>query len=662
VLCYKNGVYFAYFKLFSNLVTFSKANMKIKILLVCFCVLTFFSTQAQKNEYSSFFIADSLKDNANAIVRLNQIDITISSQRNMTVSTKRVITVLNERGLSSIDAIENYNKKTSVRHIQVIVFDGFGKETKKIKERDFKDQSAVGGSTLFSDSRYVYLDYTPIQYPFTVVYESEIETSTTAFIPQWYPLSNFYVSVEKSILNVNYPNDLGFKKLEFNFSGFNIQKTMDTDTQLSYTATNILAQKQEDNSPTFGAIFPKLMMGLEVFHLEDVDGRAKTWKEFGEWYSEAILAGTTALSDETKTKMRTLVGDEKNPIEKAKLIYNYVQQKSRYVSIQVGIGGWKPMLANDVDRLGYGDCKALTNYTKALLETVDVPSYNTILYGDSYKKDIESEFVSMQGNHMILAIPDGDKYVWLECTSQDDPFGYQGVFTDDREVLIMKPDGGEIVRTKLYEDKDNTQISAGSYSLSDKGDFSGQIRIASQGSQYNQKAGIEKLRPTEKEAHYKRYWGNINNLKINNMSFSNDKENVRLTETNEITAVNYGNLSGDKMMFTVNAYNQYNGTVRRSRNRKNPFEIQRGFSDQDEIAIALPQEFSVEFLPNNFELKSKFGEYKTEFIKTEANNVVYKRSFYIKKGMYSNTEYDEYRLFIEQVSKNDNAKIILTKI
>jgi hypothetical protein len=41
---------------------------------------------------------------------------------------------------------------------------------------------------------------------------------------------------------------------------------------------------------------------------------------------------------------------------------------------------------------------------------------------------------------------------------------------------------------------------------------------------------------------------------------------------------------------------------------------------------------------------------------------VYKRSFYIKKGMYSNTEYDEYRLFIEQVSKNDNAKIILTKI
>ncbi|HEY4616901.1 MAG TPA: DUF3857 domain-containing protein [Flavobacterium sp.] len=636
--------------------------MKIKTLLTFFCVLAFFSVQAQKNEYPTSLIADSLKENANAIVRLNQIDITVSSQRNMTVKTKRVITVLNEKGLSSVDAIENYNKKTSVRDIEASVFDSSGKEIKKIKRKDFKDQSAVGGSTLFSDSRYIYLDYTPTQYPFTVVYESEIETSTTAFIPQWYPLGNFFVSVEKSILNVNYPNNLGFKKMEFNFSGFSIQKTIDTDTQLSYTVTNILAQKQEDYSPAFGSIFPKLMMGLEVFHLEDVDGAAKTWKEFGKWYSDAILDGTTELSDDTKTKMRTLVGDEKDPIKKAKLIYNYVQQKSRYVSIQVGIGGWKPMLANDVDRLGYGDCKALTNYTKALLDAVDVPSYNTVLYGDSHKKDIESDFVSMQGNHMILAIPDGDKYIWLECTSQDDPFGYQGTFTDDRNVLIMKPDGGKIVRTKVYEDENNAQISTGSYALSKNGDFSGHITIVSEGSQYNQKAAVEILQPTEKEAYYKHYWGNINNLKINNTAFSNDKENIKLTENAEISAVNYGSVSSDKMMFAVNAYNQYTESVKRIRNRKNPFEIQRGFSDKDEIAIALPQEFSIEFLPANFELKSKFGEYKTEFIKKENNKLVYKRSLFIKKGMYSNTEYDEYRHFIEQVSRNDNAKIILTKI
>jgi hypothetical protein len=425
-------------------------------------------------------------------------------------------------------------------------------------------------------------------------------------------------------------------------------------------ATNIPAQKQEDYSPAY-TVFPKVMMGLELFHLEGVDGNAKSWKEYGQWYSDKILKGTTELSEETKAKMIALVGDEKDPIKKAKIVYKFLQEKSRYVSIQVGIGGWKPMLANDVDRLGYGDCKALSNYTKALLNSVGVPSYDTLLFGDINKHDIQSDFVSMQGNHMILSIPNGENYIWLECTSQDVPFGYQANATDDRNVLVLKPDGGEIVRTKNYENKDNTQISKGNYSISENGDFLGKITIVSEGSQYGKKYHLEVILPTEREKRYKEYWDNINNLKINKTTFLNNKEKVSFTENAEVSAVNYGTISNNKMIFVVNAYNQTSGAIKRIRNRKTPFEIQRGYYDNDEIAIALPIGFSIESMPNNFELNSKFGEYKTEIIKKDNANLIYKRSIFIKKGLYKNTEYDEYRLFIEQISKNDNAKIILIK-
>lgn len=626
-------------------------------------VFFFFTTIlfAQKTEYNSLNISDSLKENANAVVRLNQIDITISSQRNMNIKTKRVVTVLNEKGLGAIQASEYYSKTASIKSIEAVVYDVLGNEIKKIKRKDFRDQSAVSGSTLFSDDRIIYLNYTPIQYPFTVIFESELETSNTAFIPQWYPVADYFVSIEKSILNVSYPPDLGFKKMESNFYNFKIKKTIDTPSQLSYTAANIPAQKEEDYSPSFNSIFPKVMMGLELFHLENVDGTAKTWEAFGKWYSDKILTGTTELPEETKAKMKALVGDEKDPIKKAKLIYDYVQKKSRYVNISIGIGGWKPMLAGDVDRLGYGDCKALTNYTKALLNAVDVPSYNTILYGNPRKKDIEKDFVSMQGNHMILSIPNGDNYVWLECTSQDTPFGYQGTFTDDRNVLIMKPSGGEIVHTKIYEDKGNTQVSKGNYTIAENGDFSGKISIVSEGSQYNRKADVENMQPTDKELHYKEYWDNINNLKLEKITFTNDKEKIRFTENAGINAINYGSISANKMMFVLNAYNQFSGNIKRIRNRINPLEIQRGFVDTDEIEVKLPVGFNIEFLPAGFELDSKFGAYKTEIVKKDASNLIYKRTLFIKKGIYSNKEYDEYRLFIEQISRNDNAKIILTK-
>ena len=616
---------------------------------------------AQKSEYAVTAISDSLKENANAVVRLDQMDITIASQRSMNIKTQRVVTVLNENGARAINAHESYNKRSSVTNIEATIYDALGNEIKKIKRKDFKDVSAVDGATIASDARYIYLEYTPISYPYTVVYKSEKETSSTALFPSWYPLENYFVSVEKSILNVKYPNNLGFRKKENQFSVFDIKKITDTDTQLSYVAKNILAQKPEDYSPVFSQLYPKLMMSLEYFNLEGIDGNAKNWKEYGKWFSDKILTETTILPEETKTKIKGLVGNESDPIKKAKIVYKYMQEKSRYVSIQLGIGGFKPMLAADVDRLGYGDCKALSNYTRALLDVVGVQSYYTELYGDFDLLDVDEDFFSIQGNHVILCVADQNKYIFLECTNQNDPFGYQANFTDDRKVIVIKPEGGEIIRTQIYEPLKNTQFSQGSYIIDENGSFSGKVNIQSEGSQYGRRIKVEKFQPTEKEVYYKNYWSNINNLKLGKITFSNDKENIRFTEDAEIKAINYASISANKMIFTVDAFNQTSANVKRIRNRKNPFQIQRGYLDTDEIEINLPTGFTIEFLPSNFELKGKFGEYKTEIIKKENNKLIYKRSMFLNKGKYSNKEYDEYRLFMEQVSRSDNAKIILTK-
>ncbi|PTT08749.1 DUF3857 domain-containing protein, partial [Flavobacterium sp. HMWF030] len=237
----------------------------------------------------------------------------------------------------------------------------------------------------------------------------------------------------------------------------------------------------------------------------------------------------------------------------------------------------------------------------------------------------------------------------------------QGTFTDDRDVLVVKPEGAVIVRTNIYADNGNSQKEKGSYTIDENGHFSGSISIYSEGSIYSSKSRIEHLQPTEKESHYKEYWNNINNLKLGKITFTNNKENISFTEDVQISATNFATISGNKMIFAVDAFNQNSGNVRRIRNRKNPFQIQRGYLNTDEIEINLPTGFTIEFLPSKVELKGKYGEYKTEIIKNENNKLTYKRSMFLNKGKYSNKEYDEFRLFMEQVSRNDNAKIILTK-
>jgi len=60
-------------------------------------------------------------------------------------------------------------------------------------------------------------------------------------------------------------------------------------------------------------------------------------------------------------------------------------------------------------------------------------------------------------------------------------------------------------------------------------------------------------------------------------------------------------------------------------------------------------------------IENKFGKYNVEIEKITSNKIKYKRMFMIFEGQYPKEDYSEYRNFLKQVSKNDNAKIILTE-
>ena len=427
-------------------------RIKWSFLLLFFSLNTLLS---QSIDFSVVGIPGELVENANSVIRDEQITVEIKSISNMIIKSKKITTVLNEKGYMNVDAYEYYNRSSSVNSIQATIYNSFGKEIKKLKRKDFTDQSVVDGSTDVTDTRIVSLLYTPTEYPFTIVYESEIQTNNTAFIPKLYPIDNYYESVQKSIFTILYPSKLGFKYKETNFGNIKFIKNQ-LNQSLQYEFENLLAVKNEDMTDNS---FPHVLFGLNQFMLEGIEGNASNWKEFGLWVNEKLLKNADEVSQETKNIIIDLTKNETEPIKKARIVYQYVQNRTRYISIQLGIGGWKPMLAKDVDRLGYGDCKALSNYTRALLNVVGVPSYYTLIFGGNEREDIDGDIVSMQGNHAILAIPNNDKLYFLECTSQTKPFGFEGDFTDNRVALLIKPDGGELVRTNKYVDYDNAQVT-----------------------------------------------------------------------------------------------------------------------------------------------------------------------------------------------------------
>ena len=635
--------------------------MKRIILIIFFVYGNLLFSQIQL-KYQSLLLKDDLKNNANAIVRLDSMTVQLVSQRKMIINSTRIVTVLNKFGEKYVHARVGYDNAITVKSIAATVYDNLGKEIKKVRKKDFKDVSAFDGFSLYSDNRILYLDYTPTSYPYTIEFTYETETPNTVFIPSWYFIDGYNVSIEESHFTILYNKDeLGLRYKEKNFVDYHIEK-VELDGILHFSAKDLKAIKKEELSPSFSEFTPNVLMAINKFHAYGVDGNAGNWEELGKWMYDKILIGRQELPQETISIIKQLVEGIDDPIKKAEIVYDSVQKNTRYISVQVGIGGYQPIAAIDVDKVKYGDCKGLSNYTRALLKAVGVESYYVHVQAGSNKTDFEEDFASLaQGNHAILSIPHNDKMYWIDCTSQVHPFNFIGSFTDDRSVLIMKPEGGEIVKTNSYINEENYRKTVGEYFLTEVGNINGALEIKSKGIKYNNRFGLEQNSKEDNIKAYKEYLDNINNLSIDDFSFENDKEKVEFTEKLKLSATNYASITGNRLIFVVNTFDKNSYVPDRYRDRKLPFKIDRGYLDEDEFVLHIPEGFDIEAFPNNELIENKFGKYQVEFLKNEDKTITYKRKLFIKEGAYSKEDYDSYRDFRKDVNRLDNSKIVLIK-
>lgn len=631
-----------------------------KTIALVLLVATQWNISAQN--YSVSFIPDSLKTNADVVVIYDDTSVEIFNQRSMNISQKTAVTIFNKNAEEWASPTIGYDKHQKINNITLIYYDAFGNVLKKVKRSEFMDYAAVDGGTLYSDDRLIQFNYTPITYPFTMVYEYEISTSNTAFIPSWFPIQGYDTGVLNSSYTLIFPQEFKVQQLEKNFLGFNI-KSQVLPQRLTYSLSNTSPLKYEEMSPSFRKIVPHVNFAINKFHLAGIDGQAETWDELGIWMQDKLLASRNNLSEDTKAQIRNMVEGITDPKERAKIVYEYVQNKTRYISVQIGVGGWMPMYTDDVDRLSYGDCKALTFYTKSLLEVADVPAYYTTVHVGDQKRNIEKNLVSVQGNHVFLILPMEKDSIYLECTNQKIPFGIKSDFTEDRDVMSLTPQGAKIIRTPAYTPQENLQQNSYNYSLDEKGTMNAQIEIKSYGVQYSEHIKLfDGKQPHELDEVFKQYFQHVNNINFTSLVTHNNRDEKRFEESIQLTAPNYAILNSDgSMLFSPNAFNRATYVPQKLLNRKTDFEISRGFNDEEIYKIQIPDIYKIEDLPVPVIIENEFGKYSFSIEKASDNTLIYKRSILMYNNIYPKDKYEAYRKFKRDLKKYDEMKILVTK-
>jgi hypothetical protein len=378
------------------------------------------------------------------------------------------------------------------------------------------------------------------------------------------------------------------------------------------------------------------------------------WNECGKWIYDVLLSDKRMLPAATVEKVKSMTKEASSPKEKAQILYEYLQAKTRYISIQVGIGGLEPFPAESVDRLGYGDCKALVNYMQSMLDVVNIPSYYCVVQAGQLKEDISRDFANVSdGNHIILCIPFENDTTWLECTSQKIPFGFLGDFTDDRLVLACTPGGGKLLRTPRYSADKNFQYREGAFQILNDGSLKGSVKTTFAGTQlgnhfYNSyQTNSEQLKNLAN-------WYNVDNISFDNILYSVRTDVLEVRETFDAFIKNYAVASSKFLILHPNIFNSAS-TVPQVKNRLNDVYINRGYTDVDIITYTLPPHVELNVQPLNKKLEVPMGTYELRTY-IGGDKLISYRKIQLREGLYPAAQYEDFQRFMQEINATDRGK------
>lgn len=615
------------------------------------------SIKTFSQNYAISEIPEELKKDANVVVRNISSEYVVKSESNLESKKKTAVSIINKAGEGMSYVYIPFDKYTKISDVKVKVYDASGKVIKTYSKSDLNDIAQSNDSYLYSDDRALAMKIIQPVFPYTIETTFTERTSDTVFLPVLQPYIGENVSVEN--WGVEFKNESGIKlRKKVTETIFGKVEISDSDNLIKATYKNIPAYKDEDYSPELRTVVSKVEFALDKACLKGVCGDFSNWNSFATWY-QGLLEPVSKITPEIQAEVNALnlTGTVSEKVQK---IYQYMQGKTRYVFVAIGIGGWQPMSADDVRKKGYGDCKALTNYMRVLLKAAEIPSYYSVIYSDKTAKIFDKDFPRMDGNHVILHVPTENGNIWLENTSQNIAFNHLGYGTMDRNVIMVKDNVAEIYDTPKTFSENNLEVLRIKANISADNTLDVSSNFHFSGGLYDMSLPLVSLSPTEQKESIKRRYGYLQFSSIDFKNLTNDRNAAKINFDLNFKATNYSKSLGSDIYFRAIPFLDSDFHLENT-DRKLPIEVPFGFTDDYEIEYSIPDNYKFSEAMAPVKIESEFGSLSMEFIPQDKKLLV-KRKFMLKKGTFPPEKITEYINFRKKANKIDHTKILITKL
>ena len=367
------------------------------------------------------------------------------------VRTHRQITIINSTGVEHSVLYFSENKFKRLKKLKIVLKDLNGKTIKEYKKKDLKKTCGFGASfQVFDDICYYRFEPTPQGYPFSIEYSFEKHLKNKFYLPTIIiPTKLPITSVACTLI---YPAGVNIRHKTYALPMETLQINIGNKMALIWNGSDIAPLDFDTLSALDYGRAGQIILVADEFEYIKSRFFGASWKEIGRWDAGVI---------KTRYGWNRIKAEKCVPNFDFELLKNAldgVTSDYRYVSISIGVGGWRPRRFEDIIETKYGDCKDFSMLLVRELRSKNVEVYPANILTRSGGSKIDTSFPSFRFNHQISVAVTSKDTIWMDPTCRTCPLGVIPWQDQNNYALIITDTGGVLARTPTSKAEDNAIV------------------------------------------------------------------------------------------------------------------------------------------------------------------------------------------------------------
>ncbi len=507
-----------------------------------------------------------------------------------------------EKGKELANLSLSTNDYIDLKSVKATIYDEKGKREGRYKKKHFNAKKSSIYGIIGHDNFAYQLNLANVtRLPFTLEIEYTKIIKSLMYWPDWSPQEDIPVLLSSYTLTV--PPGYGFSS----FSPSEISHETPSENAHIWRQFAIPAWPDEIAVPSEVYDRYRVFFAADTFKIDQYAGGISTWQSIAGFY-EGLARTQYDLSPEMVSDLSLETATSKH--DSIALIYNYVQNSTRYVGMELGVHGWKPHSGKWVCENKYGDCKDLATFFISLLRMHHIEAYPVLILTRG-KGVTYPEFPNNRFNHAIACVPLEHDTLWVDCTDDDGRIDIVSEWNQGCYVLVVGGEGPVLTQTPIQDPESNFWGFEGELELSATGSarIQGHLKYGGNASKY-MRSQFQNLLPREQRKTILSLFGETApGMTLDTFSVENlDDKYAPLLIHLEGNIPHFATQTGHRFFVYPALPGKAGWYGEHPSRRTEPFFAGIPSLSSSEIDIQIPDNWELESIPPDVAIKNAFGE------------------------------------------------------